>query len=148
MKLKKEFTLDTRIEKDTFLIAEDSHLKYLLMNNAHLPWIIVVPKQADVQNFIDLEPHLKLILVEKIDIIAKIIQENFSPDRVNIGMLGNIVTQMHWHIVARFEHDICWPKPVWGNLPSRKYENDQAEAMLQKLKKEFEIKLQLISLEG
>jgi diadenosine tetraphosphate (Ap4A) HIT family hydrolase len=123
-KTEKLFALHSQLEKDTFLIGSLKLSDVLLMNDSRYPWIILVPKCADAVDITDLSAENRLVFTEEINQIAVLIKQHFQPDRLNIAMLGNIVPQLHCHIIARFETDFAWAKPVWGigDVVNYKYE--------------------------
>ncbi len=127
------FKLDETLQKDTFLIADFDLSKLLLMNNSNYPWLILVPKIANLVEFNDLEFNQQLILVKEINFVSKILQEKYNPHKLNIAMLGNMVRQLHIHIIARFENDAAFPKPVWGG-ESKNYDDLTAYKLVNELR--------------
>jgi len=85
-----------------------------LINNSDFPWVILVPRREDIIEITDLEEDDYTKLMEEIRIVAGGVQEEFTPDKLNIATLGNVVSQMHFHIIARYQNDELYPKPVWG----------------------------------
>ena len=109
-----EFSLHPQLEKDTILIGKLSLSNILLMNDSRYPWIILVPRSENVFDITDLPAESRLEFIEEINQVATAIKQHFQPERLNIAMLGNIVPQLHCHIIARFKTDFAWAKPVWG----------------------------------
>ena len=128
-----DFVLNARLKQDTFFIRDMTLSTVLLMNNAHIPWVILVPKRDDVTSILDLSSADYDILTSEIRHVAQLMQNLFNPERLNIASLGNVVSQMHWHIVCRFTDDICFPKPVWGNIPDMPYEAERANDIIQRI---------------
>ena len=128
-----DFVLNARLKQDTFFIRDMTLSTLLLMNNAHIPWVILVPKRDDVTSILDLSSADYDILTSEIRHVAQLMQNLFNPERLNIASLGNVVSQMHWHIVCRFTDDICFPKPVWGNIPDMPYEAERANNIIQRI---------------
>jgi diadenosine tetraphosphate (Ap4A) HIT family hydrolase len=126
-KNEKSFALHPQLEKDTFLIDSFELSEILLMNDSRYPWIILVPKVADAVDITDLSAENRPIFIEEINQIAVLMKQHFQPDRLNIAMLGNIVPQLHCHIIARFETDFSWAKPVWGIGDAVNYTEEQRE---------------------
>ncbi|MDA7705507.1 HIT family protein [Rickettsiales bacterium] len=118
------FTLDQRLENDCFLIKELKLSKLLLMNNKLYPWFILVPKRNNMKEITDLEFLDQQILLKEINDISKIIQNNYNPDKLNIAALGNVVPQLHIHIIARYKNDKTFPNPVWISSEKQEY-NDK-----------------------
>jgi diadenosine tetraphosphate (Ap4A) HIT family hydrolase len=107
------FSLDERLANDCHQLADLKLSHLLLMNNALLPWFILVPR-VEVVELHELTTAQQQQLLEEINLISRFVQQTFTPDKLNIAAIGNIVRQMHIHIVARRVDDICWPGVVWG----------------------------------
>jgi diadenosine tetraphosphate (Ap4A) HIT family hydrolase len=131
------FNLHNQLEQDTFLIGDLKLCQVLLMNNSFYPWFILVPKQADLVEIIDLSPADQIVLMREISLISKIIRERFNPTKLNIAALGNMVPQLHIHIIARFKDDKTFPKPVWISGESEKYQEDEMEKIIQMMSDEI-----------
>lgn len=127
------FHLDPKLENDTFFIKNLNLSMLLLMNNYLFPWVVLVPKRNNLREIIDLNKDEQIILMEEIDYISKIMIKIFSPDKLNIAILGNIVEQLHIHIIARFEHDLAWPQTVFGKQ-QQAYNLEKKEDIIKKLK--------------
>ena len=108
------FTLDARLEADTQQIGELPFARVLLMNDARFPWLILVPRMAGLRELIDLAPSDQQRLLDDINRAANALHALEKPDKLNIAILGNVVPQLHVHVIARFTKDVAWPKPVWG----------------------------------
>ena len=114
MKPQPAFALHPRLTADTLPLGEMGLSRLLLMNDARFTWLILVPRRADVREIIDLELADQVTLFAEMTAVSRALQQAFAPDKLNIGVLGNMVPQLHVHIVARFIGDAAWPKPVWG----------------------------------
>ena len=132
-----EFDLDGRLEADTVFIAAGSLSQFRLMNDARFPWIVLVPVIPAASEWIDLPEQQQRILLSEINTAAKILRENFPCEKINIGALGNIVRQLHVHVIARTSQDQAWPGPVWGNGQPRAYSATDLEALREKLQHAF-----------
>lgn len=130
MVLTKEFTLDSRLENDCFVIKELKLSKLLLMNNKLYPWFILVPKRPDMIEIIDLNFEDQQILLSEINEISKIIQQKYQPDKLNIAALGNMVSQLHIHIIARYKNDITFPNPVWISNQKEEYNDNEVKNII------------------
>ena len=108
------FTLHPRLEADSFLVTELALCRVLLMNNKLFPWIILVPMQDGISEITDLSSEQQQLLMREIDHVSRAMKAHYQPDRMNIAALGNMVPQLHIHVIARFEDDAAWPNPVWG----------------------------------
>ena len=109
-----EFTLDSRLEADTYLVGELILNRVLLMDDSRFPWVILVPKRANIREIIDLELRDRAMLYRETESVMAAMKRLFSPTKLNVAALGNHVPQLHLHVIARFEDDQAWPKPVWG----------------------------------
>lgn len=108
------FQLNERLEADTYEIGDLPLCRVLLMDDARYPWLILVPRRPDLAEFIDLPVEERLELMEEIALCQKVIRDVSGPDKMNVGALGNVVRQLHIHVIARFVSDEAWPGPVWG----------------------------------
>jgi diadenosine tetraphosphate (Ap4A) HIT family hydrolase len=124
------FVLDSRLELDTFLIAELEISKLLLMNDSNYLWLILVPRIAGAKELIDLDFRSQTKVLQEINLISKIVKENFACEKLNIAALGNVVSQLHIHIIARRKNDAAFPKPVWGNSAIKFYQKEQAQNLI------------------
>jgi diadenosine tetraphosphate (Ap4A) HIT family hydrolase len=109
-----KFVLDPRLEADTSVLGELGLCKVLLMDDARFPWIVLVPTRADLVEIIDLGSADLVRLIEEIATASGVLEAATSPNKLNVASLGNVVRQLHVHIIARFENDAAWPNPVWG----------------------------------
>jgi diadenosine tetraphosphate (Ap4A) HIT family hydrolase len=113
--------LHQRLQEETVEIISLALSRVLLMNDASFPWLILVPEREDIQEIHELGGGERSILIEEIAAASKIMQRLYSPDKINIGALGNLVPQLHIHIIGRFRSDRSWPGPVWGSGPGNPY---------------------------
>lgn len=127
------FVLDSRLELDSFLVAELKISKLLLMNDCNYLWLILVPKIADAKELIDLDFQTQTQLLEEINLISKTLKENFPCDKLNIATLGNVVSQLHIHLIARQKNDATFPRPVWGNSDPKFYQQEEAQKLIKKI---------------
>ncbi|APE05544.1 HIT family protein [Alteromonas sp. RW2A1] len=128
------FELDSRLQNDTFFVCDLTLSRVLLMNDSQFPWLILVPMRNDVAEIIDLTEQEQQMLLSESAKVSKAMQKLFSPYKLNVAALGNVVRQLHVHHVARFENDVAWPKPVWGNQSSVAYEESDAAEIISELK--------------
>lgn len=116
-----EFTLDSRLQQDCFLIGKNDSAQLLLMNDSRYPWFILVPTKPGVSEWFDLQPDEQIRLHQDSVALAQCIQKAFGCEKMNVAALGNIVRQMHVHVVGRKTNDAAWPGPVWGHSPAIPY---------------------------
>ncbi len=108
------FELHPRLAADTVEIARLGLSRVLLMNDSRFPWLILVPEREGVREIVELEHAERAQLVEEIARASHVLLGLYVPDKLNVGALGNLVPQLHVHVIARFAHDPAWPGPVWG----------------------------------
>ena len=108
------FKLDPRIENDSILITELSLCQVRLQNDSRYPWLVLVPMLGDVSEVHELIPEQQQRLMNESSKVASALSNLTKCKKVNVANIGNIVSQLHWHIIARFEDDETWPRPVWG----------------------------------
>ncbi|WP_267355853.1 MULTISPECIES: HIT domain-containing protein [unclassified Methylobacterium] len=108
------FALDPRLAADTVEVGDLALCRVLLMDDARFPWLILVPRRADLTEITDLPEPDAATLWQEIRIATGVMQALAKPDKVNVAALGNVVAQLHVHVVGRFRSDPAWPGPVWG----------------------------------
>jgi len=113
--------LDLRLADDTVPVADLPLCEVRLMDDSNHPWLVLVPKVADAVEMIDLTPAQRTLLGAEIVIASRALKKLFRPDKLNVAALGNLVPQLHVHVIARFRTDIAWPRPVWGAADARPY---------------------------
>jgi diadenosine tetraphosphate (Ap4A) HIT family hydrolase len=127
------FVLDDRLARDTIPIGEMPLSRLLLMNDATYPWLILVPRVAGASEIIDLAAEDRARLLDEIVAVSAALKAATRPVKLNVAALGNVVRQLHVHVIARFEDDPAWPGPVWGKAPPVAYEPASADAMLARI---------------
>lgn len=127
------FTLDARLNNDCFTLAETPNSLWLLLNNSHFPWFIIVPK-TELEELYLLPLDLQAKLQQQSSLISEFVVGNFCCDKLNVAAIGNIVKQMHLHIIGRSESDPCWPGVVWGTEFKLPYQADEVLEIQNKLK--------------
>ena len=125
------FALDERLTKDTFVVGDFALSRVLLMNDARWPWLILVPRRQNLVELTDLEAGDRARLIEEAALAAGFLKAHASADKINLGALGNIVRQLHVHVVARSTGDPAWPGPVWGFGAAVPYEDTEARALIE-----------------
>lgn len=132
-----DFLLDPRLKADTRHVATLPLCEVLLMNDARYPWLILVPRQDDCVEILDLSDEARATLWREIQQVAAALREVMPCDKLNIGALGNIVRQLHVHIVARREGDAAWPGPVWGHGRAERYSDDALQSIVHRLRQKL-----------
>ena len=131
------FTLDRNLERDTIPVARWALSRILLMNDANFPWLVIVPERPGLRDLHDLLPNDLATLTDEIVRASRALQGLFKPDKMNVAALGNMVPQLHVHVIARFDNDPAWPKPVWNALPAKPYDPAAAEELVADLHSAF-----------
>jgi diadenosine tetraphosphate (Ap4A) HIT family hydrolase len=124
------FTLDERLARDALVIGDLPLCRVLLMNDVRWPWLILVPRRDGLVELIDLEPPDRTRLMDEAGRAARFLKSQARADKINVGALGNIVRQLHLHVVARVIGDPAWPGPVWGYGVATPYGDDAAQALI------------------
>ncbi|HSU99577.1 MAG TPA: HIT domain-containing protein [Roseiarcus sp.] len=122
--------LDDRLARDTFVIGDLPLCRLLLMNDARWPWLILAPRREGLVELFDLEPADQAQLMDEAARAARFLTSHGRANKINVGALGNVVRQLHVHVVARLGGDPAWPGPVWGHGRATPYENDVAQALI------------------
>jgi len=129
-----DFVLHSQLQDDTFFVADLPLCRVLLMNQRAVPWLILVPRLNGLKEITDLARNDQIRLLDEIDLTSKVLQTEVNPTKLNIAALGNMVPQLHVHVIARSETDPAWPKPVWGNLPNAGYDEASVQKLLARLR--------------
>ena len=116
------WSLHPQLAADTVAVGDLALSRVLLANDANYPWLILVPRQPGLVELIDLEPNEQVQLIAEIDAAARALKSVTECEKLNIAALGNIVAQLHVHVVARRHSDAAWPKTVWGAVPPIAYD--------------------------
>ena len=128
------WTLHPQLAADTAPVGELTLSRLLLAKDANYPWLILVPRRADVRELIDLDDNEQVQLLGEIAACAEALKATVPCDKLNIAALGNMVPQLHVHVIARTTTDAAWPKPVWGVAPARDYEPAAMDDLLGRLR--------------
>ena len=115
------FTLHPQLAADSHPLAQLGLCELRLMDDANYPWLVLVPRVADARELIDLDAGQRRVLTDEIDLAARLLRDTLQPYKLNVAALGNLVPQLHVHVIGRFEHDPAWPAPVWGRVAARPY---------------------------
>ena len=131
------FTLDPRLDGDTLAIGDLALSSVLLLDDARFPWFVLVPRVAEATEIADLSDEDAAALMGEIRIATRVMLELAKPDKVNVGALGNVVSQLHVHVVGRFRSDPAWPGPVWGHGSRSPYPPHAASALIERARTLF-----------
>ena len=127
------FELHQQLAADTVVVGDLPLCTVLLSRDANYPWLILVPRRANVSEVFELSDNDQIqFLLEQVA-VSKLVQQVYLADKINVAALGNVVPQLHLHIVARFTKDAAWPKPIWGKVAALKYTSEQLESRIDEL---------------
>ena len=127
------FELHAQLAKDCLIVGDVELCRVLLMNDAQYPWLILVPRRAEITEVFQLTALDQQRLWHEVGEVAALLAGHFSADKMNVAALGNVVPQLHVHVIARSREDAAWPRPVWGANPARAYDEPALAARLAEL---------------
>lgn len=128
------FDLDPRLAGDTLLVADGPLSQLRLMDDARFPWLVLVPRVPGAVEWLDLSGDQQRLLLAELNLAGRLLRGLGPVHKLNIGALGNVVRQLHVHVVARQEGDAAWPGPVWGAGAREPYVAERRVALLSSLR--------------
>lgn len=126
------FSLDPRLVQDSLSLGDFPLCRLLLMNDARYPWFILVPRRESITEPFQLDAADQIRLWSEVSLLAERLKHAFDADKMNVAALGNVVSQLHVHVIARRVGDAAWPAPVWGSK-SVPYAAEQIASVMQRL---------------
>jgi diadenosine tetraphosphate (Ap4A) HIT family hydrolase len=129
------FVLDPRLAADSLMLAEGPLSQLRLMDDARFAWLVLVPRVHGAIEWIDLDGAGQRLLLAEVNRAGRLLRATGPCAKLNIGALGNIVRQLHVHVVARTEDDAAWPGPVWGSGPMQRLARGERESRLEALRR-------------
>ncbi|MFN7009511.1 MAG: HIT family protein [Allorhizobium sp.] len=127
------FVLDERLARDSELLVQLGLCQLRLINDSRWPWLVLVPKRPGISEVFDLTPLDQTVLTFEQNTVAAALKTLTGATKINIAAIGNIVRQLHVHVIARVEGDANWPGPVWGHGTAVPYGEDERSAFQQKI---------------
>jgi len=124
------FSLHPRLAADTIFVADWALSRVVAMNDARYPWLILVPRRDGATEIFDLNAEDRHTMIEEIARASDGLKTLTTAAKINVGALGNLVPQLHIHIVARNPGDAAWPGPMWGQGTAQPYESDALDAFV------------------
>ena len=115
------YALHPQLAADTHPVAAFALCDVRLMDDANYPWLVLVPRIREARELVDLDADQRHLLTDEIDRASRALLNGFRPHKLNVAALGNLVPQLHVHVIARQEGDPAWPSPVWGRVAARPY---------------------------
>ena len=122
-----DFELDSRLANDSVLVAEGPLSQIRLMNDERFPWLVIVPRLGGITEWIELDGEQQDKLRTELNRTSKALKSEDGVEKINIGALGNIVRQLHFHVIGRHEGDPAWPGPVWGSGQAHRHDADELQ---------------------
>ncbi|MBB1446124.1 HIT domain-containing protein [Pseudoalteromonas sp. SG41-6] len=119
------FELAPELKRDCIELANWPLCKVLLLNDSQYPWFVLVPRQPNLKEIMDLSEADQIVYLKESAKLSKLLIKVFNPDKLNVAALGNMVPQLHIHHIARFKSDKAWPAPVWGKFSAVLYTDEQ-----------------------
>ena len=126
--------LHPQLAEDTHPVAHFALCDLQLMDDANHPWLILVPRVEDAVDWTDLDETQQAELTREINRTCRVLQAVFRPHKLNVAALGNVVPQLHVHVIARFHEDIAWPRPVWGTATAQPYSPEELVRRIERLR--------------
>lgn len=128
------FELHPQLEKDCIFVTDLPLCRVLLANDCQYPWLILVPRRADIKEIIDLSVEDQQLLWQESAKVSHMMRASYRPDKLNVAALGNMVPQLHLHHVARYTTDAAWPAPIWGKSDAVSYPAHQIAQIIEDIK--------------
>ena len=135
------FHIHPRLKEDTVEVTRLKLSIVLLMKDRSFPWLILVPQKENIHEIYELPAEDRGILIEEIALASEVIEKLYKPDKINIGALGNMVSQLHLHVIGRFRTDRAWPGPIWGTGPAEDYSEKELKSTCEQLRKAMSFQL-------
>ena len=132
-----DWSLHSQLKKDTIDIGDLPLSKVLVIKDANYPWLLLVPRRPEVTEIIDLDEVAQGQLMTEISRVARALKEVTKCDKLNIAALGNVVPQLHVHVIARRASDAAWPRPVWGVMPPLPHDADEVQNFISALRRKI-----------
>ena len=131
------FSLHPRLLGESVFVCDLQLSRLVLMNNKRFPWLLLVPRLPDIAEIVDLSDEDQRVLWGEIARVSKLLRALFHPDKLNVATIGNLVPQLHVHLIARFRTDEAWPKPTFGFAPPLPYASNELEELRTRILAEF-----------
>lgn len=134
-----QWTLDPRLAAETLVVGDLPLSRVLLNDDANFPWLILAPRRPATTELIDLAAPERAQLMDEIARASTALRNLTRCDKLNVAALGNVVAQLHVHVIARFHDDAAWPAPVWGKAARRAYARADRDSLAARLREALQI---------
>lgn len=131
------FSLHPQLQNDTIDIGDMPLSRVLVVKDANYPWLMLVPRRADVSEIIDLDEVAQAQLMTEINRVGRALKDITKCDKLNIAALGNVVPQLHVHIIARRKNDAAWPRPIWGVVGPQPHDAEEVQRFISALRRKI-----------
>ena len=131
------WSLHSQLKKDTIDIGDLPLCKVLVIKDAHYPWLLLVPRREGAVEIIDLDDVEQAQLMTEISRVSRALKEITKCDKLNVAALGNLVPQLHVHVIARRTGDAAWPRPVWGVMPPLAHDAEEVQNFINALRRKI-----------
>src|ERR1700752_5315639 len=131
------WSLHSRLKEDTIDIGDLPLSRVLVIKDANYPWLLLVPRRDGAVEIIDLDEVEQAQLMAEVSRVARALKEVTRCDKLNIAALGNMVPQLHVHIIARRASDAAWPRPVWGGVPPLAQDAEEVQRFISPLRRKI-----------
>lgn len=125
-----EFSLHPQLAQDTVAIGDLALSRLLIHKDANYTWLVLVPRRVGITEIVDLDANAQSQLMNEISDVSRALKDVTRCDKINVAALGNVVSQLHVHIIARRKTDAAWPRPVWGTVPPIAYHDRYLQALI------------------
>jgi len=129
--MSEQFQLHPQLAKDSIWLADWPLCQLRLINDTNYPWFILVPRRVNIKEVIDLTEEDQTSLWQESAKLSRLIRVKYNPEKLNVAALGNIVPQLHLHVIGRFIEDAAWPAPIWGKVAPQPYTKQQLSVLQQ-----------------
>jgi diadenosine tetraphosphate (Ap4A) HIT family hydrolase len=133
------WSLHPELEHNSVPVGDLALSRVIVADDATYPWVVLVPRRAGAVEIIDLDEPDRMRLMAEIAQVSAALKELTRCDKLNVATLGNIVPQLHVHVVARRTSDAAWPGPVWGAVPPEPYAADELDTFIAALRRALAI---------
>jgi len=132
-----DWSLHPQLLKDTLEIGDLPLSRVLVIKDAHYPWLLLVPRRAGAVEIIDLGEVEQAQLMTEITRVSRALKDVTQCDKLNVAALGNLVPQLHVHVIARRTSDAAWPRPVWGVMPPLAHDAEEVQNFINALRRKI-----------
>ncbi|WP_339744213.1 HIT family protein [uncultured Rubinisphaera sp.] len=132
--------LHPQLQADCHHLGQYEICTVLLHKNKSVPWFLLVP-ETECIDLLDIQEQIRTVVLRECELISNYLKQVQKTPKVNFASLGNVVPQLHIHVIGRHVKDACWPAPVWGNLREvLEYEPEEVESIQQKLIQDYDLR--------